>query len=255
MEDDMFFPKVRDKISANNAAMIVNVRAKVDEIIQLLRNKKSNKAIINQLKSIIAIIIGNRQKLDMLINDMITKINHINEDLKQLIINNMNRTNGTKIYKGKEIKDSGKYVGEFKNGLRDGKGIFYTDDGSVYDGEYKNDIREGKGINYFNTGEFKGEKYEGDFKNNTWNGKGVYYWNDGDRYEGDFKDGKSEGKGIMYYADGDRYEGDFKNGKSEGKGVYYYVNGDREMGDFRDDKIIGMSVYLTKDGEIFSKAY
>ena len=34
--------------------------------------------------------------------------------------------------------------------------------GDKYEGDWKNDIKEGKGIYFFNNG----DKYEGDFKNN-----------------------------------------------------------------------------------------
>ena len=40
------------------------------------------------------------------------------------------------------------YRGEFKMGLRDGKGIYTYKNGSYYDGEWKNDKRNGKGTFY-----------------------------------------------------------------------------------------------------------
>ena len=76
------------------------------------------------------------------------------------------------------------YQGEFKNGLAEGKGIYYYSNGAVYDGEFKNNNREGKGIMKYASGTV---------------------------YEGEFKNGKREGKGIFRYADGTVYEGEFKN--------------------------------------------
>ena len=67
MEEEMYYSMVKDKISANNAAMVVDIRAKINEIIQLIYDKKPNNAIINQLKNIITIINDNQQKLDKLI--------------------------------------------------------------------------------------------------------------------------------------------------------------------------------------------
>ena len=51
-----------------------------------------------------------------------------------------------------QIYPNGKYIGEFKNGMRDGKGIFYFLDGARYEGDYKCDKREGKGIIYYSNG-------------------------------------------------------------------------------------------------------
>ena len=224
MEEDMYYSIIKDKISMNNESIIVDVKIKVDEIIQLLCDNKPNNVIISQLKNIITIISNNQLKLDKLINDMMIKINNINYNIKQLINSNSNSTYGTKIYdKQREDFLNGKYVGEFKNGLRDGKGVFYRNDGGRYEGEYKNDVK---------------------------NGKGITYYSNGGRYEGDYKNDVKDGKGIFYFADGARYEGDWKNDYMDGKGIVYYTNGDREMGDFKEGKGIGVTVYLTKEGEI-----
>ena len=51
------------------------------------------------------------------------------------------------------------------------------------------DLREGKGIFYINNG----NRYEGDWKNDKYEGKGIFYYNKGDKYEGDFKNGLKEG--------------------------------------------------------------
>ena len=49
----------------------------------------------------------------------------------------------------KEIKYyKGRYVGQVVNGLREGKGIFYWNDGDRYEGDWKNGKFEGKGISY-----------------------------------------------------------------------------------------------------------
>ena len=78
----------------------------------------------------------------------------------------------------------GKYEGEFKNGIREGKGKFIYNNKNIYDGEWKNDIKEGKGIMNYKNGEkiyikrdkFEElEKYDGYWKNNKKNGKGEIY--------------------------------------------------------------------------------
>ena len=59
-----------------------------------------------------------------------------------------------------ETYNNGRYEGQFRNGKREGKGIYYYKNGEKYDGECKNGLKEGKGIYYFNNG----NKYEGDWK-------------------------------------------------------------------------------------------
>ena len=60
------------------------------------------------------------------------------------------------------------------NGKREGKGKFYYNIEDymekVYDGEWKNDMREGRGIETWTDG----ERFEGYFINDLRNGKGVY---------------------------------------------------------------------------------
>ena len=46
-----------------------------------------------------------------------------------------------------------KYIGQFENNSRDGKGIFYFNDGEMYEGDFKNDKAEKKGIWYWNNGD------------------------------------------------------------------------------------------------------
>ena len=108
------------------------------------------------------------------------------------LINIYNKINNKQINNETEIdKEGNKYIGEFKNGLRNGKGILYYNSKDYYkrnryEGEWKNGLREGKGILYWNSA----NKYEGDFKKDEIDGKGILYWKNGDKYEGDFIKGK-----------------------------------------------------------------
>ena len=81
---------------------------------------------------------------------------------------------------------------------------FYNDNGEKYIGEMKNGVKDGKGILYFNKNNLHEEKsYEGDFKDDNEEGKGIVIWNNGNRYEGDFKNGKIDGKGKIYWNNDD----------------------------------------------------
>ena len=46
-----------------------------------------------------------------------------------------------------------KYIGDYKNKKREGKGIQYYKTRDKYDGEWKNNKKEGKGILYYNNGD------------------------------------------------------------------------------------------------------
>lgn len=40
------------------------------------------------------------------------------------------------------------YIGYYKNGIRDGKGIYKIEEGEIYKGSWKNDKRNGFGMLY-----------------------------------------------------------------------------------------------------------
>ncbi len=62
--------------------------------------------------------------------------------------------------KNNEIKYSnGRYFCQIVNGIRDGKGSMYWNNGGSYEGDWKNNQRTGKGIEYWNDGgRYEGEK-------------------------------------------------------------------------------------------------
>ena len=54
------------------------------------------------------------------------------------ILNIYNKMINNKINEKKEkINENGKYIGSLKNGLREGKGIMYWNDGDRYEGDWK----------------------------------------------------------------------------------------------------------------------
>ena len=91
--------------------------------------------------------------------------------------------------------------------MKDGFGINYYSDGSRYIGIYKNNIREGYGIEYNSNG----NKYKGNFKNDKAEGYGIVYFPNGDRYEGEFIDGIYNGYAIFYSHLGLQVKRYFKN--------------------------------------------
>ena len=71
-----------------------------------------------------------------------------------------------------------RFAGDWKDGKRHGKGVFYWTDGSFYDGEWENDNRHGRGILELTNG----FKYEGNWVNNYMEGKGTSIFPGGQEY-------------------------------------------------------------------------
>ena len=163
---------------------ISDVIIKMNFIIN--ENKKTRELIMNQFTLLQNQIQRLSQKIDF------NSFNTNTPKYSTQITNNINNQQEL-------IRVNGRYVGQVVNGLREGKGITYWEDGDKYEGDYRNDNKEGKGI---------------------------YYFNNGDRYEGDFRNNKKEGKGIMYYNDGDRSMGDYYNDKPIGIHAYLTKNGE-----------------------------
>ena len=105
-----------------------------------------------------------------------------------------------------------KYVGNFKNGMQDGKGTFTWANGAVYEGSWKNNKRDGKGVYKWSNGDV----YDGDWKDNRPNGQGTLKTVAGMQYKGGFVDGLEEGQGVQIDKDGNRFDGFFKQGKKNG---------------------------------------
>ncbi|MGO8866417.1 MAG: MORN repeat-containing protein, partial [Alphaproteobacteria bacterium] len=95
-------------------------------------------------------------------------------------------------------RPSDRYVGSYREGKRNGHGVYVATGGTRYDGEYKDDKPDGHG---------------------------VYISANGDRYEGEFKDGQASGHAIVDFANGNRYEGVYRDGKPNGRGVYVNARG------------------------------
>ena len=94
----------------------------------------------------------------------------------------------------KYYDDGSYYLGEFKNGMRNGQGTFIYQDGSRYEGEWKNDMRHGKGKFYFSNDTKQGHKlFYGDWKNDTIHGYGFLVLNNGKIHKGVWYDNKMIG--------------------------------------------------------------
>ena len=161
----------------------------------LEKYKKKYPFIINELQKLKPL---DNEKLDLI---EIEKDNNIYIGEADYIIRNGRG--------GMIFKDEGTYyVGYWDNGRQYKKGkVFDRKNNLLYDGEYKNGVKEGIGVYYYQSG----EKYEGKFVNGVKEGKGIFYWKNGNKWEGYFKNDKMNGEGIFY--DGEEsFSAIYKNG-------------------------------------------
>ena len=205
---------------------------------------KLKKQLMNP-KKVNALIMDNNNYIEQISDNNNRNISCIKKDKREAIIIKDIPDN-----KGKDSKNSERYKGGFKDGLKEGKGEEYYSNGDRFEGYFRKGQREGKGMYIWNNG----DRYEGDFKKGIREGNGIMYYKNGNRYEGEFKNGKPEGKGIYHWNEG-RYEGEFKNGKREGKGKIYYKNGNIHEGDFKNDIPEGKGKFFSNNGYRYEGDY
>ena len=131
-----------------------------------------------------------------------------------------------------------KYVGEYMDEKRHGKGTFTSTKGDKYVGDFRYGFFNGKGTYTWGEGDNIGDKYVGEWKDGKHNGQGTYTWgegdNKGDKYVGEFINNQKTGQGTCTYANGEKYVGEWKDGKSHGEGVYTLADGRIIEGLFED---------------------
>ncbi len=175
---------------------------------------------------------------------------------------------------GEYISQAFRYKGEFKDGKKQGKGVYIWANGDKFDGEFADDQVSGKGRWEFAAGGV----YVGDVLNAVMVGKGVLVAKNGDRYEGMFSAGQPHGKGVYVFANGDKYEGSMVSGKmsgngtytnkggdkfivpfvdgvAHGSGTYEFANGDRYVGDIQNGLLTGKGQYFHSDGQRSEGSY
>ena len=106
------------------------------------------------------------------------------------------------------------YDGNWRRGLRDGRGKHWNGRGNLYIGEWMNNKRHGRGSYFINLPEWREnehsefwlsentENYRGEFQNDNYHGRGTYRWPNGNKFEGSFFANNKHGQGTFYYAAG-----------------------------------------------------
>ena len=123
---------------------------------------------------------------------------------------------------------------EMKAGKLNGHVSIKWSDGDSFEGNYREGLREGKGIYKYTDGSI----YDGEWKTGKQDGRGVYKLADGRVYDGEWKDGKQDGYGVGKDATGKViYDGQWKNGEpvKDGQAV-----GSSSGGALKADKVLGI---------------
>lgn len=174
-----------------------------------------------------------------------------------------NCNDGWGIYEWKSGSSSGdKYVGEFKNGYRDGVGVYTWHNGDKYVGYWTNGVINGYGTTFY----ADGTKASGNYKDATLvgtkdtaaaclsgdcdNGYGVWVYDAGDLYAGYWSGGFRDGEGTYLYADGQKYTGAVVHNKRNGYGVYYWLDGSSYSGNWKDGNQDGYGTSILADGTV-----
>lgn len=118
-------------------------------------------------------------------------------------------------YNFKKYLIGDKYLGEYKNYKKHGKGTDKMINGTIYIGEFREDKRHGQGILTMPDG----LKYIGQFKNDNPNGHGTMTVSNGMKYVGEFKDGNPIGHGILTPPEGSMIEGFWENNQFKKTGT------------------------------------
>ena len=126
------------------------------------------------------------------------------------------------------------YVGNIKDGKRNGRGTMHYADRRKYVGQWKDNYKHGQGTFYF----ADGRKYVGQWLDDKYNGQGTFYFASGARYEGEFKNGKRNGQGTYFWTDGLKYVGQWKDDKRHGQGTMYYKDVMTKSGRWEMDKFV-----------------
>ena len=133
---------------SSNNDKLAEVRTKLENIIIDLNNKIQIDVIISQIKDLIEkmdkIIESNKKNDEEIIKHLKNLSHNINNQFKELKYNFDNNYN-SQYETRSEVLDDGLYIGEFKNGLKEGKGTFNGSNGDRYEGDFKNDRKHGKG--------------------------------------------------------------------------------------------------------------
>lgn len=95
-------------------------------------------------------------------------------------------------------RGSADYVGEFRKGMKHGRGVKTWSWGDRFEGEFREDRKQGHGMYVWGAeSPWAGQRYVGEFVADKREGKGTYYWPNGDRFDGQWKEDQRYGYTAM----------------------------------------------------------
>ena len=137
-----------NKIYLNN-----NILLEINNDLQQIKDESKENKTIQRLSEIIIkmnnMINENKNNTDIIRNDISKLYEQMNKQFNELKINN-NILNNQEIKYNFDNRNNTnkrvKYIGQVLNGVPEGKGIMYWNNGDRYEGDWKNDERKGKEI-------------------------------------------------------------------------------------------------------------
>ena len=134
--------------------------------------------------------------------------------------------------KGTHYNRRTKYIGEFREGLRFGKGkCEWLKSKDTYDGEWISNRMHGFGTYIY--GSERKKHMEAGKKYDPWDH--VF---ENDTYKGEWIKGKRSGRGVFTKSSGEQWDGEWKNGYRHGMGTIRYRTGKKRDGVWRHDALI-----------------
>ena len=182
MDKDTF--TLNNQTYYNNNNLLLGIIYELQQISNSSHENLTIKRISDVIVKMNFIVNENRKNMGLIMNQFTLLQNQIQQLSQKIDFNSFN-TNTPKyspqitnnINNQQElIGVNFRYVGQVVNGLPEGKGIFYLNNGDRYEGDFRNGKAEGKGIYYFNNG----DREMGDYYNNNLIGKHVILTNAGE---------------------------------------------------------------------------
>jgi len=146
--------------------------------------------------------------------------------------------------------DNGVYKGDIivtpdGYSLAHGYGTFTSSNGELYIGQWKMGKRDGRGMKLWEDG----REYIGQWKVNRRSGYGMISWTNRDIYIGEIQYGFQQGQGMLKCANGEQYTGEWNVNERHGYGVMRFLNGDSFTGQWQHNKKHGHGFYRFADGK------
>ena len=142
MNQDIY--SFNNKIYSNNNNLLFGVINDLQQINNITNDNSVIKKVGDIIMKVNFIINENKKNTELIINHITllqNQMKQMNKKFDGLKFNNINQINN------KEIKyKSGRYIGQVVNGIPEGKGIYYYNNGDRMMGDYFDDNQIGKHV-------------------------------------------------------------------------------------------------------------